>query len=301
MRGGPARAAPGEFGMKLFNGALLAAASASALAAASFAGMGIALEGAPSATSHLPARGTMPIEAAPMGYAQDQADRPAINASPPAAPQPNAAPSYAFPALAVNSYGVSYGFSVPGGVKLNADYLSPGDRLWLEATYEKGPFSFMTESGLGFSYSASGQNSPAAAPVPPPNDNTGWNAQPWDCGITSGGSCQKKGGWDITGAYKSYWLPTLSSGIYGSYMEMHYPGFGGGNGIPNIKEGQSGTNSGWTALRGFDIGAEFMYVHLNQMQPAGPAPDAGRNAASVPSSQPSLDQTEGRLRVERAF
>src|ERR1700730_8515060 len=40
---------------------------------------------------------------------------------------------YAFPALTSNSYG----FAVQGGVQLNADYLSPGDKLWLQAAYEK--------------------------------------------------------------------------------------------------------------------------------------------------------------------
>ena len=89
-------------------------------------------------------------------------------------------------------------------------------------------------------------------------------------------------------------------------MEVHYSGdalagFGGAVGISNIKEGRIGTNLVWTPLKGFDIGAEFMYVHLNQMRPAGLAPDAELNAAGLPSFQANTNQYEGRLRVQRAF
>jgi len=127
-----------------------------------------------------------------------------------------------------------------------------------------------------------------------------------DCVFTGSGSCEQQSGWDITGAYKHYWLPTLASAVYGSYMEVHYSGdaltgFGGGVGISNIKEGRIGTNLVWTPLKGFDIGAEFMYVHLNQTRPAGLAPDAVLNAAGLPSFQANTNQYEGRLRVQRAF
>jgi hypothetical protein len=44
-----------------------------------------------------------------------------------------------------------------------------------------------------------------------------------------------------------------------------------------------------------------MYVHLNQMRPAGLAPDAELNAAGLPSFQANTNQYEGRLRVQRAF
>jgi len=80
---------------------------------------------------------------------------------------------------------------------------------------------------------------------------------------------------DITGAYKHYWLPTLASAVYGSYLEEHFPGdalagFGGAVGVSNLKEGRVGTNLVWTPLKGFDIGAEFSYVHLNESRPALP-------------------------------
>ena len=71
----------------------------------------------------------------------------------------------------------------------------------------------------------------------------------------------------------------MASAVYGSYMEVHYPGdalagFGGAVGISNIKEGRVGTNLVWTPLKGFDIGAEFSYVHVYQTRPAGLASNA---------------------------
>jgi hypothetical protein len=229
----------------------------------------------------------------------------------PAATVAGSTPAYAFPAVTSNNYG----FAVQGGIQLNADYLSPGDKLWLEAAYEKGAFSYIAGNNLGFNYGAVNQNRYAGSAFTPSDYSAGWNAQPnADCVFASSApgnfpgsvSCQQQSGWDITGAYKHYWIPTLSSGIYGSYMEVHYPGdalagFGGAVGISNIKEGRVGTNLVWPPLKGFDIGAEFMYVHVNQSRPAGLAPDPVLNAAGLPSFQANTNQYEGRLRIQRAF
>jgi hypothetical protein len=84
---------------------------------------------------------------------------------------------------------------------------------------------------------------------------------------------------------------------------VNYPGdalagFGGGVGISKIKEGRVGSNLVWTPLKGFDIGAEFMYVNVNQLRPASPrmrrsTPPVGRPSRRTPISM--------RLRVQRAF
>ncbi len=221
----------------------------------------------------------------------------------PAATVAGSTPAYAFPALTSNSYG----FAIQGGVQLNADYLSPGDKLWLQAAYEKGAFSYIAGNNLGFNYGAVNQNRYAGSGFTPSAYSAGWNAQPnSDCVFAGSGACEEQSGFDITGAYKHYWIPTLSSGIYGSYMQVNYPGdalagFGGGVGISNIKEGRVGRNLVWTPLKGFDIGAEFMYVHVNQTRPVGLAPDFVLNAAGLPSFLPNTNQYEGRLRVQRAF
>jgi hypothetical protein len=209
----------------------------------------------------------------------------------------------AFPALTSNSFG----FAVQGGVQLNADYLSPGDKLWLQAAYEKGAFGYIAGNNYAFSYGSVSQNRFPGSDGTPLDYGGGWNPQiNSDCVFTGSGACEQQWGWDITGAYKHYWLPILSSAIYGSYLEVHYPanalaGFGGAVGVSNLKEARIGTNLVWTPLKGFDIGAEFMYVHLKETRPVGLAPDSTLTKTGLPAFQSNNNQYEGRLRVQRAF
>lgn len=214
--------------------------------------------------------------------------------------------SYAFPAATSNSYG----FAVQGGVQLNLDYLAPGDKLWLQAAYEKGAYGYIAGNNLGFNYNAVNQSKFAGAGFTPLDYGNGWNPQiNADCVFTASGACEQQWGWDITGAFKHYWIPSLSSAVFGSYQEVHYSGnaingYGGGVGVSNLKETRVGTNLVWTPIKGFNIGAELMYINLNQSRPVGLAPDFGTNsltAAGLPKFQPNQSQYEGRLRLQRAF
>ena len=232
--------------------------------------------------------------------------RASLFASPALATPPIVPGAFAFPALTSNNYG----FAVQGGVQLNADYLSPGDKLWLQAAYEKGAFGYIAGNNLAYSYGSVNQNRFSGSGFTPLDYAEGWNPQiNSDCVFTGSFSCEQQWGFDITGAYRHYWIPSLSSGIYGSYMEVHYPanalnGFGGAVGVSNLKEGRVGTNLVWTPIKNFDIGAEFMYVHLNETRPVGLAPNSGAGsltAAGLPAFQPNNNQYEGRLRVQRAF
>ena len=211
--------------------------------------------------------------------------------------------AYAFPALISNSYG----FALQGGLLLDADYISQDDRLWLQVAYEKGALGYIAGNNLAYSYGSVNQNRFPGSGFTPLDYAEGWNSQiNSDCVFTGSGSCEQQWGWDITGAYRHYWIPNWSSGLYGSYMEVHYPAdalaaFGGAVGVSNLKEGRVGTNLIWTPIKNFDVGAEFMYVHLNQTRPAGLAPDAVLTATGLPAFRPNFSQYEGRLRVQRAF
>ncbi|MDQ6702635.1 MAG: porin [Pseudomonadota bacterium] len=222
--------------------------------------------------------------------------------TPPVVPTPpGLTPSYAFPALTSNSYG----FAIQGGLQLNVDYLSPGDKLWLQAAYEKGAFGYIAGNNFANGYNSVGQNRFMGSGFVSEPYVAGWNPQVnSDCVFTGSGACEQQWGWDITGAYKHYWLPILSSAVYGSYLEVHSPalaGFGGAVGVSNLKETRAGTTPVWTPLKAFDIGAEFMYVHLNQTRPAGLAPDPVLTANGLPAFQLNPNDYEGRLRVQRAF
>jgi Porin subfamily len=293
--------AAGGLDMKLFQGLLLV--SAIGLAGMAFApgarGADLRVRQAapivPEIVGNL--RLDQPWGAAQMSAATHQVDASLIEA--PALTMPPGA--FAFPALTSNSYG----FGVQGGVPLNVDYLSPGDKLWLQAAYAKGAFSYIAGNNLAYSYGSVNQNWYPGSGSTPLDYFGGWNPHS-DCAFTGSGACEQQSGGDIAGAYKHYWLPILSSAIYGSYMELHNPtdplnGFGGAVGVSNLKEARIGTNLVWTPLKGFDIGAEFMYAHLNETRPVGLAPDSTLTAAGLPAFQSNKTQYEGRLRIQRAF
>jgi Porin subfamily len=212
--------------------------------------------------------------------------------------------TYAFPALTSNSYG----FAVQGGLQLNTDYISPGDKFWLQVAYEKGAYGYIAGDNLGFNYGAVNQNRFMGDGFTSISySGSGWNPQiDSDCVFTGSGGCERQWGFDITGAYKHYWLPILSSAVYGSYLELHYPadalaGFGGAVGVSNLKETRVGANLVWTPLKGFDIGAELMYALLNQTRPVGLAPDAVLTAIGLSAFKPATSQYSTRLRIQRAF
>lgn len=214
----------------------------------------------------------------------------------------SSATSYAFPAATTNAYG----WAIQGGLQLNADYLSPGDKLWLQAAYEKGAVSYIWGNNLSFTYGAVNGNRYYGSGYNATDTSAGWNQNVMDCVFTASGVCEQQSGWVVTAAYKHYWLPTLASAIFGSYAEINYSdnalaGFGGAVGVMNLKTARVGTNLVWTPIKGFDIGAEFMYVNASWSRPAGLAPDTVLEFVGLPGFQGSSNQYEGRVRVQRAF
>jgi hypothetical protein len=128
----------------------------------------------------------------------------------------------------------------------------------------------------------------------------------YDCVFTAGGSCEQQKGWSVVAAFKHYWMPTVSSAVYGSYTQINYSqnalaGFGGAVGVTNLKTARLGTNLVWTPIKGFDIGGEFMWVNVAQTRPVGLAPDNVLKSVGLPSWRGSNNEYEGRVRVQRSF
>ncbi|VTZ27441.1 Porin [Methylocella tundrae] len=213
-----------------------------------------------------------------------------------------ASASYASPAASANAYG----WAAQTGVQLNADYLSPGDKLWLQAAYEKGAVSYIWGDNLSSSYGAVSSNRFTGSGYSPSDGGAGWNANLYDCIFTLSGICEQQSGFSVTGAYKHYWLPTLASAFFGSFAAINYSnnalaGFGGAVGAANLTNTRVGANLVWTPIKGFDVGAEFMYVNVSQSRPAGLAPDSVLNSVGLPGFKGSENEYEGRVRVQRAF
>lgn len=207
-----------------------------------------------------------------------------------------------------------FGLAVQGGLEFNTDMIAPGDKLWLQAAYEKGAYSYVGGNNLAWAYGPVNGTRYFGAGISPQDYNFGWDPQlPSDCvytGLTAASAtCDKPWGFSFTGAFKHYWTPTLSSAVFGSYLSTNYDasalaGLGGAVGDVDTKETRIGGSLVWTPIKGLDIGTEFMYLHLSQSTPAGLAPNYGATslgAAGVPAFQNNSNEYEGRIRVQRAF
>jgi hypothetical protein len=201
-----------------------------------------------------------------------------------------------------------WGFAVQGGVKVNAPWIAPGDVFYLQATYEQGAIGYITGNTLAFTggFWASSLNYGNGLAATPSSNN--WVTATFsDCVWTLEFRCKKQSGGAIVAAFKHYWLPTWSSGFYGSVMAIRHdsdvtnPILGNVVGHSNYKELRAGANLVWTPVTGFDIGAEFMYTRGITDKPFGLANDVLLTGLGLPAFTSTSNVYEGRLRVQRAF
>ena len=210
----------------------------------------------------------------------------------------------------------SLGFAVQGGVKFNLDMLSPGDSLWLQATYAQGAVGYLTGANLAFvnGHNISTNYGVGIARV---SSGNGWmeGVVDGDCVFTYAGSCDKSKGFAVTGAFTHYWTPSVKSWLAASYYQINYSGnainpiptalaAGQGTflpGVTNYKEFDLVGGLAWNPIRGFEIGAEVTWMHGVVSRPVGLATDATLLAAGLPAFKASGDLIRGRLRMIRAF
>lgn len=212
-------------------------------------------------------------------------------------------PPFALPALTSDPHG----FTLQGGVQANRDYLSPGDKLWLQAAYEKGASRDVAGNGSANANSSVSQSLTPVSKFALDTYSAGRFPQiNFNCIFAGSSKCEQQSSWDITGAYKNYWLPILKSTTFGSTLEVRNQGdapsiIGSAAGGSNLKAARIEQSLFRSPLRGFDIGADYMYAHLSQARPAAPAMDSGVTAGGLPGFSPNPDAYEGRLRVQHGF
>jgi hypothetical protein len=201
-----------------------------------------------------------------------------------------------------------WGFAVQGGVKINTPWIAPDDTLFIQATYEAGAIGYISGNTLAYKggFWASSLNYGNGAGATPTSN--GWVENTFsDCVWTLLSRCEKQQGGALVVAFKHYWLPTWSSGFYGSLMAVRYnadvntPTLGNVLGVPNYKELRAGTNLVWTPVTGFDIGAEIMFTRGVTDKPFGLANDLVLTGLGLPTFSSTSHVYEGRLRVQRAF
>ena len=210
----------------------------------------------------------------------------------------------------------SLGFAVQGGVKFNLDMLSPGDNLWLQATYAQGAVGYLTGSNLAFVngvYSSTNYGVGIARV----SSGNGWQegVTDGDCIVTYTGACEKSKGFAVVGAFTHYWTPSVKSWLAAAYYQVNYSNnalnpiptalaAGAGSfvvGATNYKEFDLVGGLAWNPIRGFEIGAEVTWMHGIVSRPVGLATDATLLAVGLPAFKSQSDLIRGRLRMIRAF
>ena len=210
----------------------------------------------------------------------------------------------------------SLGFAIQGGVKFNLDMISPGDSLWLQATYAQGAVGYLTGSNLAFvnGHNISTNYGVGIARV---SSGNGWfeGLTDGDCIFTYSGTCEKSKGFAVVGAFTHYWTPSVKSWLAAAYYQINYSGnatnpimgalVSGANtfnvGVTNYKEFDLVGGVAWNPIRGFEIGAEVTWMHGVVSRPVGLATDATLIANGFPAFKAQGDLVRGRLRMIRAF
>ncbi len=221
--------------------------------------------------------------------------------------------TYAQPVVSASKIG----FAVQAGVQFNMDMVAPGDKLWLQATYARGSIGYVQGNNLAF---VGGLNGTAAygVGIARSSNGPGWaTTQDSDCVFNYTGGCDMSKAFNVLAAYKHYWTPTISSGVFGGYYQVTYSSAsntpvnpfanttGSGalftSGVNNFRNLRIGTNLVWTPIKNFDIGAEITYARYMSARPFGLAPDFILKTVGLPGYQGTTSQYLGAIRMIRAF
>lgn len=201
----------------------------------------------------------------------------------------------------ITNHDNALGWAVQAGVKINLPMLAAGDALYLQAAYAKGAVSYTNGNNLVYFEGINNQRHMGQSQLDGLNSLPHGYAVPYDCVFAAvNGKCQLGTSYSITGAFKHYWTPTVSQALVASYYVHSYPGALGvapvANAIaPKFKELRVGTNVFWTPVKGFDIGAELMYMRGDWSK--FNATVAGKAGVTKLDAQ----QLESRIIVRRAF
>ncbi|WP_165491044.1 porin [Lichenihabitans psoromatis] len=197
-----------------------------------------------------------------------------------------AARTVAGPAGTVIQPGDADGFAVLGGVKVLLPMISKGDSFTVQGTYERGAMDYANANnyfnGLSNIYS---NNTSVGVPVN-------------DAFVRPDGTIALSTAYGAYGNFRHYWIPEVSSSIYGAYLKIENPKSAQrlGAGADNARIFQVGFNTIWTPVKDFQIGAEVLY---SNMQLTGLTTLLDNPATTVSPRNP--DDYRVRASVRRAF
>lgn len=163
--------------------------------------------------------------------------------------------------------GSKAGYALEGGLKINLPMIAKGDSLTLQAGYARGSLDYLT----GANFFGGTNNVYTKGYAVALNLN--------DAFLLPNASLGLSKGYNVFAGFQHYWMPTLRSSLFGSYLSITDPAV--------LKAGVNarfydiGANLLWSPVSGFDIGPEVVYTRIQLKSsiaanlPAAPAPAKG--------------------------
>ena len=205
-----------------------------------------------------------------------------------------------------------YGFAVALNAYANLPFLGVGDTAWVSMTYTDGAVGYLNAGNTGpIGSPASGNGTISAGPLLLPF------ADAFVDPVT--GDFKTNRAYAIAGGVNHNWSPTWQTNVFGSWMRFDAPGgaqstvpataatlaagtAGTVTGIVDFNEYRIGTNTIWTPVKDFQIGAEILYTRVDPRgRVAVPLTTVAGEATGQFKSTSSDDIWEARLRVQRDF
>jgi hypothetical protein len=164
-----------------------------------------------------------------------------------------AAKTVAGPAGKVIQPGDVAGFAALAGLKLLTPFTGKGDNFTVQGTYQSGAMGYMNS----INYLPVGLNNVY-------DNNTSVSVPINDAFVNPAGQIVKSTAAGIFAAYRHYWIPEVSSSVYGDYAQIHNPISAQliGAGADNARVYQVGFNTIWSPIKDFQVGAEVLYSNL---------------------------------------
>lgn len=185
-----------------------------------------------------------------------------------------------------------WGYALNAGAKFNLDNLNKGDNVTAQATYSKGASDYANAWNYW-----SGTTS-----IYYKNINISVPAN--DAFVLPNGSIalsQSTGGFL---GYQHYWIPTVRSDLFGSYLSIRNPSAAQllSAGADNARVWDIGFNTFWSPVKALDIGAEVVYTNL-QLSGAYPLATGTvlPNSATKGPVPADSNDWRGRIRIQMTF
>ena len=162
-----------------------------------------------------------------------------------------------------------WGWAATTGFILNLPMFAPGDRLSAGIVYSEGAIAYAAVTPSGAAQVKF--NGP---------QNVAWGF--WEDAVyAAGGEVQLTTAWSASAAFEHLWTPALKTSWYGSYIDVSHndtarglicgtgpagvlaASWGGAGCNPDWSAWNVGTRTQWEPVKGFIMGVDVIYNHLN--------------------------------------